>query len=144
MEYRQYAVLFTLCLAQVSADMRLASHPCDPNPVTNCTGKSWKTINKATVKFVNPISLYIEPSAFNFAGLATQRKHAYDNFLRSNIDNEHNRRHFVNEPGRDMLPFRSYEGGMTDTTTFSATNTIGVNAVLTNTPTVPAAGYTLL
>ena len=38
----------------------------------------------------------------------------YDNFLRSNIDNEQDKRNFQNESGRDHLPFRSYESAETD------------------------------
>jgi hypothetical protein len=56
----------------------------------------------------------MEPSAFGYAGLAAQRQNAYDNFLRSNIDNEQDKRNFANEAGRDMLPFRSMEAALTD------------------------------
>ena len=43
----------------------------------------------------------------------------YDNFLRSNIDNEQDKRNFNTEAGKDMLPFRSYETAPTD-----ASNTV--------------------
>ena len=56
----------------------------------------------------------MEPSAFGYAGLAAQRQNAYDNFLRSNIDNEQDKRNFATEAGRDMLPFRSMEAALTD------------------------------
>lgn len=54
--------------------------------------------------------LYIEPSTFGYQGLKNQRNNNYDNFLRSNIDNEQDNRNFNNEQGKDHLPFRSYDG----------------------------------
>ena len=60
----------------------------------------------------------MEPSDFNYARLAQQRDGGgYDNFLRSNIDNEQDKRNFQTEPGRDHLPFRSYETAATDAST---------------------------
>jgi len=57
----------------------------------------------------------MEPSDFNYAGLKKQRdKKAYDQFLRSNIDNEQDKRKFNEEPGLDHLPFRSFEGRFDD------------------------------
>lgn len=56
--------------------------------------------------------LYMEPSTFGYAGLAKQRKKNYDNFLRSNIDNEQDNRNFNNEAGKDHLPFRTYDGAV--------------------------------
>jgi len=56
--------------------------------------------------------LYMEPSTFGYQGLKNQRKKNYDNFLRSNIDNEQDNRNFNNEPGRDHLPFRTYEAAV--------------------------------
>lgn len=56
----------------------------------------------------------MEPSDFEYEGLQQQRAKAYDNFLRSNIDNEQDRRKFNTEPGRDHLPFRSFETSATD------------------------------
>lgn len=53
--------------------------------------------------------LYMEPSTFGYKGLVNQRKKNYDNFLRSNIDNEQDNRNFNNEAGLDHLPFRSFE-----------------------------------
>lgn len=58
----------------------------------------------------NSFSVYIEPSDFNYDGLKNQRENNYDNFLRSNIDNEQDNRNFESEIGRDMLPFRTLEG----------------------------------
>jgi hypothetical protein len=54
-------------------------------------------------------TLYMEPSTFGYQGLENQKKNNYDNFLRSNIDNEQDNRNFVTEPGKDMLPFRTLE-----------------------------------
>merc|ERR1719401_139091 len=51
----------------------------------------------------------MEPSDFGYNGLKNQRQNNYDNFLRSNIDNEQDNRNFVNEDGKDHMPFRSYE-----------------------------------
>ena len=51
----------------------------------------------------------MEPSAFGYNGLENQRKKNYDNFLRSNIDNEQDNRNFNNEVGKDHLPFRTYD-----------------------------------
>lgn len=54
--------------------------------------------------------LYMEPSAFSYQKLQNQRANNYDNFLRSNIDNEQDNRNFNIEAGKDHLPFRTYEG----------------------------------
>jgi len=57
----------------------------------------------------------MEPSAFGYKGLENQRDGGgYDNFLRSNIDNEQDKRNFVTELGRDHLPFRTWEGQSLD------------------------------
>merc|ERR1719487_373783 len=56
----------------------------------------------------------MEPSDFGYAGLKHQRQRAYDNFLRSNIDNQQDRRDFETEVGRDHLPFRTFESASTD------------------------------
>ena len=56
--------------------------------------------------------LYMEPSTFGYKGLKNQRAKNYDNFLRSNIDNEQDNRDFRNEPGLDHLPFRTYESAV--------------------------------
>lgn len=110
------------------ADLRMASQPRN----------NWKTINRnvgagvttitsmstgvtqtivregANQEFQVAEALYMEPSAFNYAQLKNQRQNAYDNFLRSNIDNEQDNRNFNTEPGKDHLPFRTYEGAATD------------------------------
>jgi hypothetical protein len=62
-------------------------------------------------------ALYMEPSDFGYAGLTEQREggeNSYDNFLRSNIDNQQDERDFQTEAGRDHLPFRSFEAATTD------------------------------
>lgn len=102
-------ILFVTALVAVCvADLRMASQPKN----------QWKAIDRnRNVPFVEKgkkYALYMEPSDFNYAGLKNQRQNAYDNFLRSNIDNEQDRRNFNTEPGRDHLPFRSYETAATD------------------------------
>lgn len=92
-------------LGLVAGDLRCASQP----------RQNWQVKRQGQVKFVSSNCTYIEPSDFAYKGLQTQRKDAYDNFLRSNIDNEQDRRNFNNEPGRDMLPFRTFEGAAKDT-----------------------------
>ena len=59
--------------------------------------------------------LYMEPSTFGYQGLVNQRNNNYDNFLRSNIDNEQDNRNFNEEPGLDHLPFRTYEAAVETT-----------------------------
>lgn len=82
-------------------DLRMASQP----------KKGWKVQQRnRNVPFQVDYALYMEPSDFGYEGLKKQRDGGgYDNFLRSNIDNEQDRRNFNTEPGRDHLPFRSYE-----------------------------------
>lgn len=99
-----------LCGVGVSADLRAASQP----------RAGFAVRQREQVKFVSQSVIYMEPSDFNYQGLKNQRNGGgYDNFLRSNIDNEQDKRNFNNEAGRDMLPFRSYEGAPTD-----ASNTV--------------------
>lgn len=93
--------LVSLCVC----DLRMASQPRN----------GWKAIDRGKVKFTPDFALYMEPSDFNYEGLKKQRSKAYDNFLRSNIDNEQDRRNFVTEPGEDHLPFRSFATAATDT-----------------------------
>jgi len=85
------------------ADLRLASRPKE--------GFKLRYDNRRRgVPFQHPaFPLYMEPSDFNYNGLKKQRARNYDNFLRSNIDNEQDNRNFDNEDGKDHLPFRSYE-----------------------------------
>jgi len=69
--------------------------------------------------------LYMEPSTFGYQGLRNQRKNNYDNFLRSNIDNEQDNRNFNNEPGLDHLPFRTYEAAVETTYPYKGTLNAG-------------------
>lgn len=99
-------LLPALLLQAVWADLRMASQPRN--------GYKARDRNR-NVPFVPDYALYMEPSDFNYAKLARQRDGGgYDNFLRSNIDNEQDKRNFRTEPGRDHLPFRSYETAATD------------------------------
>merc|ERR1711953_1424585 len=55
---------------------------------------------------------YMEPSTFEFEGLAGkngQKSNDYDQFLRSNIDNQHDNRNFNDDEGKDHLPFRTLD-----------------------------------
>lgn len=83
------------------ADLRMASSPKNNFIVENS--------DNAIPFSENSIANYLEPSDFNYQGLKNQRKNNYDNFLRSNIDNEQDNRDFETEIGRDMLPFRTLE-----------------------------------
>merc|ERR1719199_1108682 len=78
--------------------------------------EGWKLRQKnRDVPFRHPAyPLYMEPSDFNYQKLKNQRDRNYDNFLRSNIDNEQDNRNFDTEDGRDHLPFRSFESASTD------------------------------
>ena len=96
-----FNILFGINLA--FADLRMASSPKKNFVVENGDG--------AIPFSKNSIAVYIEPSDFNYQGLKNQRENNYDNFLRSNIDNEQDNRNFETEIGRDMLPFRTLEGG---------------------------------
>jgi hypothetical protein len=85
--------------------------------------------------FQSKVALYMEPSDFNYQQLKNQRDGGgYDNFLRSNLDNEQDKRQFANEAGRDMLPFRSYEGVATDNAAALAKKPLPTNAQNPNTP----------
>lgn len=97
--------VFVALLAGCIADLRMASQPKN----------GWRAQSRGKVKFVPEYSLYMEPSTFGYAGLVKQRdERAYDNFLRSNIDNEQDKRNFDTEDGKDHLPFRSYETASND------------------------------
>lgn len=101
------ALITTGCLLGLSeADLRMASQP----------KKDWSTQQRNRhVPFQTKYNLYMEPSDFNYEGLQKQRDGGgYDNFLRSNIDNEQDRRNFNTEAGEDHLPFRSYATAAND------------------------------
>jgi hypothetical protein len=97
------SVIFFALGGLTMADLRLASRPKE----------AWKLRHdnrRRSAPFVTPaFPLYMEPSAFDYQKLKNQRQRNYDNFLRSNIDNEQDNRNFDNEDGKDHLPFRSYE-----------------------------------
>jgi hypothetical protein len=57
---------------------------------------------------------YRVPSTFNYAGLINEKANNNDNFLRSNIDNEANKRKLT-EPAIDMLPCRQDARGQVNT-----------------------------
>jgi hypothetical protein len=53
---------------------------------------------------------YMEPSTFEYQGLSGgggQKRNNYDQFLRSNIDNEQDNRNFNVDEGEDHMPFRT-------------------------------------
>ena len=87
----------------IMADLRMSSTPKNNFKIKNGEGSIPYVTN-------NIIANYMEPSDFNYQGLKNQRANNYDNFLRSNIDNEQDNRNFESEPGKDMLPFRTLEG----------------------------------
>jgi len=97
------SVIFFALGGLTMADLRLASRPKE----------AWKLRydnRRRQASFVKPaFPLYMEPSAFDYQKLKKQRARNYDNFLRSNIDNEQDNRNFDTEDGKDHLPFRSYE-----------------------------------
>lgn len=99
-------IVLLLFAGAAVADLRMASQP----------KRHWKTQQRnRDVPFQSRFALYMEPSDFKYDGLIKQRDEgAYDNFLRSNIDNEQDRRDFDTEDGKDHLPFRSYETAATD------------------------------
>lgn len=106
----------------VDADLRLASWPRtvqnpktknDETYTTETLRDSWLVIHQGrrrTLPFNSTYAHYYEPSDFGYEGLKKQRQKAYDNFLRSNIDNEQDRRNIETEDGKDHLPFRTWEG----------------------------------
>ncbi len=98
----QFIIFLLLSMFNITnADLRMASTPKGNFVVQNSEG---------SIPFVpNLNAVYMEPSDFNYQGLKNQRANNYDNFLRSNIDNEQDNRDFNNEIGRDMLPFRTLE-----------------------------------
>uniref|UniRef100_A0A6C0E2Y1 Uncharacterized protein n=1 Tax=viral metagenome TaxID=1070528 RepID=A0A6C0E2Y1_9ZZZZ len=99
---KKITLIFLNILNFSYADLRMASSPKKNFVVEN---------GDNAIPFVKKsIAIYMEPSTFNYQGLKNQHENNYDNFLRSNIDNEQDNRNFEEEIGRDMLPFRTYEG----------------------------------
>ena len=112
------ATIIWCLLGFAAADLRQASQPKQAyNLLQQGGGRGAKNFavgtgsnNDGTTNTQNKGKvLYMEPSIFGYAGLAKQRQKNYDNFLRSNIDNEQDNRNFNNEVGKDHLPFRTYD-----------------------------------
>merc|ERR1711972_511761 len=95
-------IIYVLCLAPTAiADLRMASRPREAYKLRN---------EGAQIKFASSSDVtteYMEPSTFEYRGLENQKRNNYDQFLRSNIDNEQDNRDFVNNRGMDHLPFRT-------------------------------------
>ena len=98
---KKYILLFLYIFNFTYGDLRMASYPNKNFAVENA--------NNAIPFVKESIAVYMEPSDFEYQNLKSQRKNNYDNFLRSNIDNEQDNRDFQSEVGRDMLPFRTLE-----------------------------------
>jgi len=122
-------LLISALVAVSLADLRCASYPKDQ-------------FKSKAGKCFGDYVLYMEPSAFGYAKLEQQRKDDYDQFLRSNIDNEQDKRDWRSAPdqqedGKDMLPFRSFESAADDSHS-SVSNKIEANPaaieVTTGTP----------
>ena len=62
-----------------------------------------------------PIDGYMIPSTFGLQALVNQKKNNNDQFLRSNIDNEANKRNEATEAALDMTPFRQLDAGPVQT-----------------------------
>jgi len=96
----------------VTADLRMASQP----------RVGYSLVNQGTTPWMMEASSmhyrYMEPSTFGYKGLEHQKARNYDNFLRSNIDNEQDNRNFNDEDGKDHLPFRTLEAEVFDTYTW--------------------------
>lgn len=71
---------------------------------------------QADVKIAEGSSLsYRVPSTYGYKGLENQKKNNYDTFLRSNIDNEANKRNVRRERPMDMMPCRQDAKGNLNT-----------------------------
>jgi len=102
-------LLISALVAVSLADLRRTSYPKD------------QFKNLADKKCFGDYALYMEPSDFGYAKLKQQRdENDYDQFLRSNIDNQQDNRDWRSqdpkdqEAGKDMLPFRSFESAAYD------------------------------
>jgi len=104
----------------VDADLRMASQPKIGYTVRDQGQVKWNFADYKKMHY-----RYMEPSTFNYKGLEAQKARNYDNFLRSNIDNEQDNRNFNDEEGKDHLPFRTME-----TATFDKySNNVNYNGV---------------
>ncbi|KAJ3399062.1 hypothetical protein HDV05_002093, partial [Chytridiales sp. JEL 0842] len=94
-----------IAAAQVKADLRYASRPAPPGGNNN-NRAPYQVINEnGAIPFAVNQVYYGEPTA-KYQGQKNQRQNNFDNFLRSNIDNEQDLRNFQTEAGFDMLPVR--------------------------------------
>merc|ERR1712217_143331 len=97
-------IIIMHCLAPAAiADLRMASRPREAYQLRN---------EGAQIKFASSSDVateYMEPSTFEYRGLENQKRKNYDQFLRSNIDNEQDKRDFNENEGKDHLPFRTYD-----------------------------------
>jgi hypothetical protein len=55
--------------------------------------------------------VFREPDTFGYQGIINQKRTNFDQFLRSNIDNEANKRNVAREAPLDMLPCRQDQRG---------------------------------
>jgi hypothetical protein len=55
--------------------------------------------------------VFREPDTFGYQGIINQKRNNFDQFLRSNIDNEANKRNVAREAPLDMLPCRQDQKG---------------------------------
>merc|ERR1719217_1515174 len=106
------AWLLHACMVGLTmADLRMSGHPRNGYGLINGGNTRWMSRGSAGDR--NKLyNRYMIPSVFAYKGLkypGGQKYNNYDNFLRSNIDNEQDNRDFNNERGRDHLPFRTLE-----------------------------------
>ena len=108
-------------LGVVSADLRQAAWPKKTFKLRQdnggrggqnfvaATSQTLDGAQKGATDNAKGVVFYNEPNTFEYQGLKNQRNNNYDNFLRSNIDNEQDNRNFNTERGLDMQPFRTCE-----------------------------------
>ncbi|KAJ3410698.1 hypothetical protein HDV05_003470 [Chytridiales sp. JEL 0842] len=108
----QLSLLFAViaAVATVKADYRRGSRPAPPgNGNNNNARPAYQVINaNGAIPFAaeaQQMAYYGEPTA-KYQGQKNQRQNNFDNFLRSNVDNEQDLRNFQTEAGFDMLPVR--------------------------------------
>merc|ERR1719238_1220074 len=119
---RTKSILLSLCLVGLAtADLRIATHPRNGFGYHDVGGLRKPPICKPGGGRRRPMPIpaschsmahWMTPSPFAYKGLkypGGQKYNNYDNFLRSNIDNEQDNRDFNREAGRDHLPFRTFE-----------------------------------
>ncbi|TPX63868.1 hypothetical protein SpCBS45565_g06297 [Spizellomyces sp. 'palustris'] len=118
-------------VGSVNADMRFASTQkngfldaqIQKNPaLANGRDGSLKLTRRQNVHVIP----YQVPSNFGYAKLAAQEKKNNDQFLRSNIDNEANKRNTANEQPKDMTPCRQDGAGQAPTMALVAGQTVEI------------------